>query len=113
REAGSSRHHPDRTQLLPHTRASRGGSPRCGRICADRSRRRCLTTEALTMDFHSSTGNTAVSKVLALMSMSLDGYVADRNDGVSDVFDWYFQSGNVEFHTGGADPMTFKVSEPS
>jgi len=51
-----------------------------------------------------------VSKVVALMSMSLDGYVADRNDGVSDVFDWYFNSGDVEFQTGGADPMTFKVS---
>jgi hypothetical protein len=23
------------------------------------------------------------------MSMSLDGYVADRNDGVAEVFDWY------------------------
>jgi dihydrofolate reductase len=47
------------------------------------------------------------------MSMSLDGYVADRNDGVADVFDWYFSSGDVEFQAGGADPMTFKVSEPS
>jgi dihydrofolate reductase len=47
------------------------------------------------------------------MSMSLDGYVADRNDGVADVFDWYFTSGNVAFHTGGSDPMTFMVSGPS
>jgi hypothetical protein len=47
------------------------------------------------------------------MSMSLDGYVADRNDGVAEVFDWYATSGDVEFHTGGSDPMTFKVSEPS
>ena len=54
-----------------------------------------------------------MSKVVALMSMSLDGYVADRNDGVAEVFDWYFNSGNVEFHTGGSDPMTFRVSEPS
>ena len=54
-----------------------------------------------------------MSKVVAIMSMSLDGYVADRNDGVAEVFDWYFASGDVEFHTGGADPMTFKVSEPS
>ena len=54
-----------------------------------------------------------MSKVVAIMSMSLDGYVADRNDGVAEVFDWYFHSGNVEFHTGGSDPMTFKVSEPS
>lgn len=53
-----------------------------------------------------------MSKVVAIMSMSLDGYVADLNDGVAEVFDWYF-SGDVEVHTGGADPMTFKVSEPS
>src|SRR3954471_10539816 len=54
-----------------------------------------------------------MSKVVALMSMSLDGYVADRNDGVAEVFDWYFNSGDVEFDTGGADPMTFKVSAAS
>ena len=54
-----------------------------------------------------------MSKLIAIMSMSLDGYVADRNDGVAEVFDWYMNSGNVEIHTGGADPMTFKVSEPS
>jgi len=29
------------------------------------------------------------------------------------VFGWYFTSGDVEVHTGGSDPMTFKVSEPS
>src|ERR1044071_2103329 len=54
-----------------------------------------------------------MSKVIAIMSMSLDGYVADRNDGVGEVFDWYFTSGDVEFNTGGSDSMTFKVSEPS
>jgi dihydrofolate reductase len=54
-----------------------------------------------------------MSKLVALMSMSLDGFVADRNDGVAEVFDWYMSSGDVEFHTGGADPMTFNVSEPS
>ena len=54
-----------------------------------------------------------MSKVVALMSMSLDGYVADRDDDVADVFAWYFNSGDVEFHTGGADPMTFTVSAPS
>ena len=53
-----------------------------------------------------------MSKVVAIMSMSLDGYVADLNDGVAEVFDWYF-SGDVEIHTGGSDAMTFKVSEPS
>src|SRR5512133_2456811 len=54
-----------------------------------------------------------MSKVVALMSMSLDGYVADSDDGVAEVFAWYFNSGDVEFHTGGTDPMTFTVSAPS
>ena len=54
-----------------------------------------------------------MSKVVAIMSMSLDGYVADLNDGVAEVFDWYFTSGDVEISTGGSDPMTFKVSQAS
>ena len=54
-----------------------------------------------------------MSKVVAIMSMSLDGYVADLNDGVEEVFDWYFSSGDVEIQTGGSDPMTFRVSEAS
>ena len=54
-----------------------------------------------------------MSKVVAVMSMSLDGFVADRDDGVAEVFDWYFNSGEVDFHTGGSDPMTFRVSAPS
>lgn len=54
-----------------------------------------------------------MTKVVALMSMSLDGYVADANDGVSEVFDWYF-SGDVEVPTASGDSgMTFRVSEPS
>lgn len=54
-----------------------------------------------------------MSRVIAIMSMSLDGFVADRNDGVAEVFDWYFRSGEVAFNAGGSDPMTFKVSGPS
>jgi dihydrofolate reductase len=54
-----------------------------------------------------------MSKLVAIMSMSLDGYVADPNDGVGEVFNWYMNSGDVEFNTGGADPMTFRVSKPS
>jgi len=54
-----------------------------------------------------------MTKLIAIMSMSLDGFVADANDGVGEVFDWYMNSGDVEFHTGGGDPMTFKVSAPS
>jgi len=29
-----------------------------------------------------------MSKVVAIMSMSLDGYIAGPNDGVAEVFDW-------------------------
>ncbi len=54
-----------------------------------------------------------MSKVVAIMSMSLDGYVADENDGVAEVFDWYF-SGDVEVATASATSgMTFHVSAPS
>ncbi len=54
-----------------------------------------------------------MSKVVALMSMSLDCFVANLNDGVAEVFDWYVHSGDVEIQGGGGDPMTFNVSEPS
>ena len=54
-----------------------------------------------------------MSKVVAIMSMSLDGYVADANDGVAEAMGWYFGSGDVAFETGGADSMTFNVSESS
>jgi dihydrofolate reductase len=54
-----------------------------------------------------------MSKLIAIMSMSLDGFVADRNNGVAEVFDWYMSSGNVEIKTGGSDPMTFHMSQPS
>ena len=54
-----------------------------------------------------------MSKLIAIMSMSLDGFVADPNDGVREVFDWYMHSGDVEIHAGGADDMTFHVSEQS
>ncbi len=54
-----------------------------------------------------------MTKVIAIMSMSLDGYVADANDGVGEVFDWYF-SGDVEVPTASASSgMTFRVSPPS
>jgi len=54
-----------------------------------------------------------MAKMLALMSMSLDGYVADANDGVAEVFDWYF-AGDVEVPTAsGESGMTFRVSAPS
>ena len=54
-----------------------------------------------------------MTKVVAFMSMSLDGYVADANDGVAEVFDWYF-SGDVEVPTAsGTSDMTFQVSPAS
>jgi dihydrofolate reductase len=54
-----------------------------------------------------------MTKVVAIMSMSLDGYVADANDGVAEVFDWYF-SGDVEVSTASTrSGMTFNVSAPS
>ncbi len=52
-----------------------------------------------------------MSKLIALMSMSLDGFVADPDGGVEEVFSWYF-AGEVPFETGGSDPMTFMLSEP-
>jgi dihydrofolate reductase len=54
-----------------------------------------------------------MSKVIAIMSMSLDGYVADRKGGVAEVMGWYMTSGDTEVQTGGSDPMTLKMSEAS
>ena len=54
-----------------------------------------------------------MSKVVAIMSMSLDGFVADPDDGVDEVFDWY-SAGDVEVVTSsGATGMTFRVSPSS
>jgi len=54
-----------------------------------------------------------MTKVVAIMSMSLDGYVADANDGVTEVFDWYF-SGDVDVSMPStSSDMTFRVSAAS
>ena len=54
-----------------------------------------------------------MTKVVAFMSMSLDGHVADADDGVAEVFDWYY-SGDVEISMPSASSdMTFHVSAPS
>ena len=54
-----------------------------------------------------------MTKVVALMSMSLDGFVADANDGVAEVFDWYF-SGDVDVPMAIPTPdFTFRVSAAS
>jgi dihydrofolate reductase len=52
-----------------------------------------------------------MAKLVALMSMSLDGYVADLEDGVDEVFDWYF-AGDVDVPTINPD-FTFHVSPAS
>ncbi|MBB6407062.1 dihydrofolate reductase family protein [Arthrobacter sp. AZCC_0090] len=52
-----------------------------------------------------------MTKVVALMSMSLDGYVADLEDGVDEVFDWYF-AGDVDVPTVKPE-FTFHVSAAS
>jgi len=54
-----------------------------------------------------------MSNVVAIMSMSLDGFVAGLNNGVAEAFEWYFPYGDVDIHTGGSAPVTFKVSGPS
>jgi hypothetical protein len=46
--------------------------------------------------------NLTMSKVIAIMSMSLDGYVADRNGSVAEVMGWYMTSGDTEVQTAGA-----------
>lgn len=52
-----------------------------------------------------------MAKVTTELSMSLDGYIADSDDGVEHIFDWY-NDGDVEVPT--ADPgLTFRVSEAS
>ena len=54
-----------------------------------------------------------MANVIALMSTSLDGFVADANDGVAEVFDWYF-SGDVEVPMPIPTPdFTFHVSPAS
>src|SRR6187551_1700898 len=54
-----------------------------------------------------------MTKVVAIMSMSLDGYVADANDGVAEVFDWYF-AGDVDISMPStSSDVTFHVSATS
>ena len=53
-----------------------------------------------------------MSKVGAIMYLSLDGFVGDAADGVADVFDWYAFD-EVEIQAGGVIAMTFRMSEAS
>lgn len=54
-----------------------------------------------------------MSKLIGIMTMSLDGFVADRDGHVGDVMCWYMASGDTEVHTGGRDPMTLRMSAAS
>jgi dihydrofolate reductase len=51
-----------------------------------------------------------MGKVIANMCMSLDGFIADPNDGCEELFGWYF-SGNVA--TEGAAGAVFRTSQAS
>ena len=52
-----------------------------------------------------------MATVVAEMSMSLDGFVADPSDGVEQLVGWYF-NGDVEVAAPGS-PVTFRTSEAS
>src|SRR5207244_469816 len=87
--------------------------PRCGRNEKDHQERKGRTHETDDPDARLGRRSCTMTKVVALMSMSLDGYVADANDGVAEVFDWYF-SGDVEIPMPSpSSDMTFRVSAPS
>jgi dihydrofolate reductase len=52
-----------------------------------------------------------MTKVIADMSMSLDGYIADPEDGIDQLFGWF---GNGDVATPSANPhVTFQTSEAS
>jgi dihydrofolate reductase len=52
-----------------------------------------------------------MTKVIAEMSMSLDGFIADENDGVDELFGWY-GNGEVTVPTA-VEHLTFQVSPAS
>lgn len=52
-----------------------------------------------------------MGKVLTHMTMSLDGYIADLNDRVDDIFAWY-SAGDVAMETANKD-VSFKVDKAS
>jgi dihydrofolate reductase len=53
-----------------------------------------------------------MAKVIASFSMSLDGFIADPDDGVGPLFDWY-ESGDVAVPTAVPDRWTFHTSQPT
>jgi dihydrofolate reductase len=53
-----------------------------------------------------------MSKVVSHMTMSLDGYIADPNDQVDELFDWY-QAGDVAVQHQNEDFGEFNVDDSS
>lgn len=53
-----------------------------------------------------------MGKVVTHMTMSLDGYIADPNDQVDELFDWY-QAGDVAVQHAGNDFGEFNVDKAS
>jgi dihydrofolate reductase len=56
--------------------------------------------------------NLQMGKVITHMTMSLDGYVADPNDQVDELFDWY-QAGDVAVEHANKELGEFNVDEAS
>lgn len=52
-----------------------------------------------------------MSKVFTHMTMSLDGFIADPEDGIDDIFDWY-GAGDVEVPSAN-DGVSLRVDEAS
>jgi dihydrofolate reductase len=53
-----------------------------------------------------------MSKVITHMTMSLDGYIADPDDQVGELFDWY-QAGDVTVEHANEELDEFKVDDAS
>ena len=51
-----------------------------------------------------------MSKVLSHMTMSLDGFIADPQDGIDELFGWY-GAGSIQVPTA-AEEFTFSVDQP-
>ena len=51
-----------------------------------------------------------MSKVVSHMTMSLDGFIADPNDGIDELFGWY-GAGDVSLSSANED-IAFSVDEP-
>jgi dihydrofolate reductase len=53
-----------------------------------------------------------MARVIGELSMSLDGFIAEKDDGIGPLFDWY-GSGPVETPTAFPDRWTFRTSSAS